>query len=325
MDDLGNVVGGTEGEDAEAEAPSKLMQGINKWTGYNAIKDTQLFDFSKYDKEDEVDDEHIRFTIGGAGRRLTKDDFLSEMRSLDPKGRAAVIEKSSAPPALKDLARQDADASIPGSTRIFSAKDAQPSSSSRAAKTVGAMMASARGGSVGGDADDSQAHKRAQALTAVAQGSDGAAAAGPATRVTPASKTEFPSAQVPETAAERRRREDVLQGVVDSPRTSMSMARPETAAEQRRRVAAAATAAQKGPATAGAAGSSSVGETPAEWRRRVAALGHSEDADADADEEEEEEVRGRATGVPTLQTQESTASGRSRGIRFAAEPVRGPK
>ncbi|KFY42791.1 hypothetical protein V494_02238, partial [Pseudogymnoascus sp. VKM F-4513 (FW-928)] len=135
-----------EGESSEAQqtGQSKLIQGLNKWSGFNAIKDTQIFDSFKENKDDYKDDEHIRFTIGSAGRRLTKEDFLNEIRSLDPKGRAAIIEKTDAPPAMKDLARRDADASIPGSNRLFSAKNVRSGDSTAAAKVVGAAMAGAK-------------------------------------------------------------------------------------------------------------------------------------------------------------------------------------
>ncbi|KAG7105478.1 hypothetical protein HYQ45_018577 [Verticillium longisporum] len=58
-----------------------------------------------------AEDKQVRFTIGGAGRRMTKDDFIKEMRKLDPKTRHDVVEQSSAPPAVKTLAKQTGNAS----------------------------------------------------------------------------------------------------------------------------------------------------------------------------------------------------------------------
>lgn len=55
---------------------------------------------------DEEDDRKIRFTIGGVGRRMTKDDFLMEIQKLDPKTRREVVEDSSAPAAVKSEAKQ---------------------------------------------------------------------------------------------------------------------------------------------------------------------------------------------------------------------------
>lgn len=42
---------------------------------------------------------------------MTKDDFIKEMRKLDPKTRHDVVEQSSAPPAVKTLAKQTGNAS----------------------------------------------------------------------------------------------------------------------------------------------------------------------------------------------------------------------
>ncbi|KAF3358404.1 hypothetical protein VDGD_09699 [Verticillium dahliae] len=58
-----------------------------------------------------AEDKQVRFTIGGAGKRMTKDDFIKEMRKLDPKTRHDVVEQSSAPPAVKTLAKQTGNAS----------------------------------------------------------------------------------------------------------------------------------------------------------------------------------------------------------------------
>lgn len=55
---------------------------------------------------DEDDDRKIRFTIGGVGRRMTKDDFLKEVQKLDPKTRREVVEESSAPAAVKSEAKE---------------------------------------------------------------------------------------------------------------------------------------------------------------------------------------------------------------------------
>ncbi|MBE3110760.1 MAG: hypothetical protein IMZ46_09660, partial [Acidobacteria bacterium] len=53
------------------------------------------------------DDKHIRFTIGGEGRRLTKEDFCRQMQQLDTKTRKEVVAKSDASPAVKRLATQE--------------------------------------------------------------------------------------------------------------------------------------------------------------------------------------------------------------------------
>ncbi|KAI0881987.1 alkali metal cation/H+ antiporter Nha1 C terminus-domain-containing protein [Annulohypoxylon maeteangense] len=59
------------------------------------------------------DDRGIRFTIGGAGRRLNKDDFLSEVQKLDARTRREVVDQSSAPPAIKSMATEEPGTSAP--------------------------------------------------------------------------------------------------------------------------------------------------------------------------------------------------------------------
>jgi hypothetical protein len=283
-----------------------LRQGLNKWSGLNAISD--FAKKTQADQVDDVDDQHIRFTIGGAaGRRLTKEDFLNEIRSLDPKARAAMIEKSDAPAAMKDLARKDADPNIPGSNRVLGTRTG-------GTKTAGAVTATAKAATpedaseasssttttrTSGDSEDRAArHRRARALGALAR--DDERPVSPGTRV--------------ETAMERGRRDYVVRGGEDAEDAEG------TPAERRRRRAAAAAAIGAAPAQRGGAAQAkdNDGETPAERRRRIAALGHS----VEQDDEEGGGGSMTAAAVPTLQNEGSTASGRSRGIRFAEEPIR---
>lgn len=57
--------------------------------------------------EKEADDRNIRFTIGGEGKRMTKEDFLREVQQLDTKTRKEVVDKSTASVQVKRLAKQD--------------------------------------------------------------------------------------------------------------------------------------------------------------------------------------------------------------------------
>ena len=107
------------------------------------------------DDGEEDDDRRIRFTIGGAGRRLTKEDFLEEIRNLDPKTRYKVIQESDAPAAMKYLAKKDASTDSAGSSRVFEAKSAQIASSKGTAQVIGAVMARQRGATID-EEDDSQ-------------------------------------------------------------------------------------------------------------------------------------------------------------------------
>ncbi len=57
------------------------------------------------EKEEEAD-RHIRFKIGGVGQRMTKEDFIEEMKKLDKNTRREVVDQSSASHVVKTLARE---------------------------------------------------------------------------------------------------------------------------------------------------------------------------------------------------------------------------
>ena len=54
------------------------------------------------------DDDKIRFTLESGGKRMNRDEFMDQLKSLDPKSRAKVVEASNAPEAVKREARADA-------------------------------------------------------------------------------------------------------------------------------------------------------------------------------------------------------------------------
>ncbi|KAK4252139.1 alkali metal cation/H+ antiporter Nha1 C terminus-domain-containing protein [Corynascus novoguineensis] len=58
-------------------------------------------------EQEEDDDRHIRFTIGGIGRRMTKEDFIEQMQKLDKSTRREVVDKSDASRGLKAIAKLD--------------------------------------------------------------------------------------------------------------------------------------------------------------------------------------------------------------------------
>ncbi|KAK5118981.1 hypothetical protein LTR62_000192 [Meristemomyces frigidus] len=59
-------------------------------------------------KAQEADDARLRFTIGAGGRRMSKAEFIDQIKGMDPKSRAKVVEESDAPEAVKKEARKDA-------------------------------------------------------------------------------------------------------------------------------------------------------------------------------------------------------------------------
>ena len=63
---------------------------------------------NKRESQDE-DDEHLRFTIStGGGRRMSKAEFIEELRDMDPKRRVMAVEDSNAPEPVKREARKEA-------------------------------------------------------------------------------------------------------------------------------------------------------------------------------------------------------------------------
>jgi hypothetical protein len=308
-------------EASEPADESAVRQGITRmgtWSGFGANKEADADPARKTAKktkeEEDDDDRRIRFTIGGAGRRLTKDDFLKEIQQLDPKARAKVIGESDAPADMKEMARKDASDDSPGSSRLFGASGTQIARGRTEARQIGAKMAKVRGaedveseGSEGSEeeTDARTARKRAAGVAALEgekpPGISPRPGVGSNRRV---SQLDSSSSQEPETPAERRRREDALKGVEEADEEDDYV--PETAADRRRNQAAAA---RNAGSTEDAA--SPTGETPAERRRREAALGlGGQDSDSDDDNTER---------VP------QPAAAARRGIRFAVEPVRGRK
>jgi len=301
---------------SEAPESSAVRQGISRmgtwgFGGKNTNKEDPTTG-----QEAAEDDRQIRFTIGGAGRRLTKEDFLKEIQSLDPKARCEIISESDAPAAMKDLAKKDASDDSPGSSRIFGAKNAQRASGKNVAKSVGAAMARARGADIRGEDDegygrdhdsgseDSESNRerrqRAKGGLDLRKKRERAESMGDRRL----SKIEsHMSGEQPETDAERKRREQALKGVDDV--TDAQRGRTRTVDEDHRVNAGSTSASGSGSRGPG-------GETPAEKRRREAALGVSAGAVEDDSDDDD-----------TLRVPPPVA--RSRGIRFAQSPVRGRK
>jgi sodium/hydrogen antiporter len=53
------------------------------------------------------DDARLRFTVNAGGRRMSKAEFIDQIRKMDPKTRAQAVEDSDAPEAVKREARVD--------------------------------------------------------------------------------------------------------------------------------------------------------------------------------------------------------------------------
>lgn len=176
--------------------------------------------------QEEEDDRHIRFTIGGVGQRMTKEGFIKQMQQLDQSTRREVVDRSTASHTVKTLAKQDA--SLPDIVV------SRPGRSTRAGSS--AAVGQRRSGKEvdGNDGSDNEAGSSPRSSTShleIAPSSRrGRTAAGPPDNAD----------DIPETAVERRRRLAVLQSVGDDDDDSddENDETKETPAERRRREAA---------------------------------------------------------------------------------------
>ncbi|KAI1376882.1 alkali metal cation/H+ antiporter Nha1 C terminus-domain-containing protein [Hypoxylon crocopeplum] len=144
------------------------------------------------------DDRGIRFTIGGVGQRMTKDDFLKEVRKLDARTRREVVDQSTATPAVKSMA-----------------KDGQTATAPPAHAPVRPQI------SVTQASDSTRDRSKSPSRLTPARG-----------RSPTASSEQAPTSDTPETAAERRRRLAAFASVREDNEAG------ETPAERRRREAA---------------------------------------------------------------------------------------
>ena len=207
---------GKSGEGLQASAPPKPSMLRRVTAGESAAQKARKK--SIVEEQEEEDDRQIRFTIGGVGQRMTKEDFIREMQKLDKGTRREVVDQSNAPNTVKKLAKQDPQ---PEEQRPPGPQD-QASSSNEASLR----------------AQDATFAPTAEPQGEASKGGAGSTRRSPASSrsVSPSSKAvalDAPSRDAPETAVERRRRLAVLQGVGD---TEEDLG--ETAAERRRREAA---------------------------------------------------------------------------------------
>jgi sodium/hydrogen antiporter len=102
-------------EPAPASEPSNVMTKMTSRTIWGGLGMRGPVDPSVQrdrkksvaEEKEEEDDRHIRFTIDGVGQRLTKEDFIKKMQSLDDKTRHEVVDMSSASHTVKTIAKQD--------------------------------------------------------------------------------------------------------------------------------------------------------------------------------------------------------------------------
>ncbi|KAG6004373.1 hypothetical protein E4U21_001136 [Claviceps maximensis] len=219
------------------------------------------------DDDDDDDDKKIRFTIGGVGRRMTKDDFIREVQKLDSGMRNEVVDRSTASNKLKSLAKKD----LPGTSAAIAAVEARLASARQ--KRSSPSPSPSRPGGVSVIVEG-----RSESSTSSNGESSRTGKNRPTFVVSPADTT-----QEEDQEGSRRGRPDKVQG-----------GQTETVVERRRREAAQA------QQTDGSEQNDDNGETPAERRRRQAALGMGGPAaeeDSDTEDEGTERVPPTTRGI----------------------------
>ncbi|CAK7275160.1 Na+/H+ antiporter [Sporothrix epigloea] len=175
--------------------------------------------------QQEEDDRHIRFTIGGVGQRMTKEGFIKQMQQFDHNTRREVVDRSTASHTVKSIAKQDDSlpdivVSHPGK----GTRDEAPAGGGRrhADKDVDGNNAS-------GSDNGSSRHSSSSRVENASSSRRGRAMPGPSSLADDNA----------ETAVERRRRLAVLQSVGDGYDSDYGNDETkETPAERRRREAA---------------------------------------------------------------------------------------
>ncbi|KAK4455906.1 Na(+)/H(+) antiporter [Podospora aff. communis PSN243] len=215
----GEKAGAPASPTSEGEVGAAPRPGMASWASGMIRRGT--VDASKVRKksmaeEQEEDDRHIRFTIGGVGQRMTKENFIQEMQKLDKGTRREVVDQSSASGRVKTLAKQDP----PTPEKPKQTKEERGASAATMVPPPTKM--GWQGGSVNYSQDSSTSGEASGSSSRSESPGGGKAVA-----------LDLSSRGDPESAAERRRRLAALKSVEGTEDDA-----GETAAERRRREAA---------------------------------------------------------------------------------------
>ena len=261
------------------------------------------------------DDDRIRFTLSGAGgRRLSKQDFIEEMQSMDPKARVKAVEDSDAPEDLKREIRADAAEEFNGSR-----PSANPRTGSKAAPTTLSPL-----NEQSGDED-------MPVVRRLSTNDDRPKGPGNLTLITSNEEVPFHDvsstvqrhAPASETPAQRRRRLALSRQDSEDDGTERIPPHTNTATHppplQRNPISALGERQQQQqdhhrPAEP-------QGETPAERRRRLAALGEGDEAGESESSDSEDDGGERRPAKGHTPVAEPSTPVERRGIRFVDSPA----
>ena len=283
-------------EEAEANAPAAPPRGQERRPSVWRRKASVL-------KPEDPDDNRIRFTIGDGGRRMSKQDFIDEIRQLDPKSRVEALDDSNAPQKVKEEAHdagavEDERQRRPSNPRGKSSKRFAPMQSaipeteheaSSASKGVHGSLAPPRTDHAG----DSSATESEASDNPLGRTETNISAAEVPTHSVSKSVARY-AAHGPETAVQRRRRQAAAGGPNQEEDSDDDNTERIPPAERRRRAAAASNTAIAGsqPANKGRTTSPKSepvgGESAAERRRRLAALGEAPEGVEESSDSEDD-------------------------------------
>ncbi|SLM36408.1 na h antiporter nha1 [Lasallia pustulata] len=312
-------LGGKDGEVHEAgpsnDAGNARKDAINKKRQKSVI-----------DEDD--DDDRIRFTVNTGGRRMGKEDFIKQIQQLDPKARCEMVEGSDAPEAVKQKARQDAKDHHRASTKSTEVRP--PSLEERTSYHFPEPQDQASSGAEVGNqpsASMAQIQRTGSNETGTPHGAEGLTLVDskgediPYHSVTD-SIAKYSGGKSPSAAQSRRRAALRRMDSDDDGTERVPPSRPRR--QQTAPIAAEAPSSRETGHTTVTRQESSLaaeGETKAERRRRLAALGEGEGNEADSDSEDDGAPRRPARGHEPVEEPVREPNRRTPGIRFADTPA----
>ncbi|KAF1948695.1 hypothetical protein CC80DRAFT_377898, partial [Byssothecium circinans] len=353
---------GMDRKSSMAETSGRAMQSLRKMGTYMGLPAHQGEEHDTTDPTGgsaegkkkkpiiDEDDDRIRFTVTAGGRRMSKAEFIQQMTKLDPKARDKFIQDSDVPQSIKRESQQDAkDASRRGaasSAKVPPVVGEEGQAEIQRIESPEARNEERKRGPEGltlvdSDEEDIPFHSVRDDLAKYDMGKkrDGGETAAQRRRrlANPSEDTDAATTQ-PETREAENKDADDRDNANDND--------DETPAERRRRLAALQGSTSPAPSTRRPRAPSSPspspsrapnvpkshmdsGETAAERKRRLGALGVKNEDDADDTPESESDSDAEEAGDP-LQTgrgthhhqqqQQSSPAPRAPGIRFAEEP-----
>lgn len=257
----------------------------------------------------DADDDRLRFTVGTGGRRMSKQEFVQQLHQMDPKSRRDMVNNSDVPETVKEEVH--ADAAAEENERKLSAS--QPRHSGRQKRSPSRPTDLAALPEQEAVEADMPIVRRLSTSDEAPKGDDNLVMIDSNDNAIPfhdVTESVHKAAGHEETAAQRRRR--IALGRRDSDDDGTERIPPSSTT-----VAGRAELARPRPPQQGEAALQD-GETPAERRRRLAALGEGNNDDSDSEDDGQERQPERAD---RKQVTEPSRTPKSPGIRFADSPA----